>query len=119
MVVRAQGNGSVTAERRGQSSLFSPTQTRKKCRTDPDALPSLTRYRSGYLLLEAERAEAEQKQAHGAEDNNVQPEIGQMGASEHDGPLQLDVISCRQRRADRVENPGHGLARKNEAGEEH
>src|SRR5436309_8367964 len=23
--------------RRGQSSLFSPTQTRKKCRTDPDA----------------------------------------------------------------------------------
>ena len=28
----------------GQSSLFSPTQTRKKCSTDPDATPPLTGY---------------------------------------------------------------------------
>ena len=32
--------------RGGQSSLFSPTQTRKKCSTDPDAPPSLTGYNS-------------------------------------------------------------------------
>src|SRR6266849_5977362 len=29
-----------TSAARGQSSLFSPTQTRKKCSTDPDAEPS-------------------------------------------------------------------------------
>src|SRR5207245_8815871 len=29
--------GMTFVRRRGQSSLFSPTQTRKKCRTDPEA----------------------------------------------------------------------------------
>src|SRR5712691_5437337 len=41
-VHRLVDDGSVTG-RRGQSSFFSPTQTRKKCRTDPDA-PSRTGY---------------------------------------------------------------------------
>src|SRR5216683_2121873 len=31
------GEGRGEGERGGQSSLFSPIQTRKKCRTDPDA----------------------------------------------------------------------------------
>src|SRR6266704_4105375 len=36
--------------RGGQSSLFLPTQTRKKCSTDPDAPPLLTDY-GGYSFL--------------------------------------------------------------------
>src|SRR6266702_5987122 len=44
---RPVSNGSVTAARRGQFSLFSPTQTRKKCRTDPDAPLSLNGLQPG------------------------------------------------------------------------
>ncbi len=40
-----KGNGSVTAEKTGAGSVLifsAPRHPRKKCRTDPDAPPSLT-----------------------------------------------------------------------------
>ena len=74
---------------------------------------------SGNLPFELQRAQAEYAYAHPGQDDDVEPEVAQARTAQHNSPLQLDVVRRRQHRADRVENPGHRLARKDEAGEEH
>ena len=74
---------------------------------------------SSDLPFKLQRAEAEYPYPHPGQDDDVDPEIGQARAAQHYGPLQLDVVGRRQDHADGPEDPGHGLAREDETGEEH
>src|ERR1041384_5754187 len=71
------------------------------------------------LLLEPQRAQAEQRQAHRREHDEVEPEIPQARAAQHQRAFQFDVIRRRQHGADRVKNLRHRFARENKPGEKH
>src|SRR6202011_1364089 len=70
------------------------------------------------LLPKLERAEDEEQSRNDDEDHQLWPVLKKMRAAENDSPGERYEIRRRQQSAQRVKNPRHGFARKNETGEE-
>ena len=67
---------------------------------------------------EPQCAENEEQVRHQNENDKVVPVFEQICASQNDRAHECDEIGGGEKRAERVENPRHGLPRENESGKE-
>src|SRR5438045_7575556 len=106
--------------------IFIPNhQSKKKKAATPSAIRSplmpkrrkIPFFKSADLLPEAQRADAEEQHGHDRHDGERGPVFEEARAAQDDGAHEGNEIRGREKRADRVENPGHRFARENKAGE--
>src|SRR5947207_3348757 len=108
--------------------IFIPNhQSKRKKTTTPSAMRSplipkrrkIPSFKSADLFPEPQRADAKEEHGHDRHDGERGPVFEEARAAQDDGAHERDEIRGRKKGADRVENPGHRVARENKAGEKH